>query len=144
MTPFALHSGRTTEVTLIEAYLKKTRQKKQTNASSQSCSPKKVHQGFIFPRFHLDGLELRNLEVELRNLEVEQMTTSTAEHMHKQPFVIDWITLMWTLYILKRWRYSFPRPLTCYLLVTELQKLVINFLKYLYLCLYTIHDHSSS
>ncbi|XP_028061911.1 uncharacterized protein LOC114265336 isoform X3 [Camellia sinensis] len=38
----------------------------------------KVHQGFIFPRFHLDGLELRNSKVE----------QSAAEHAHKQPFVI--------------------------------------------------------
>ncbi|XP_028061913.1 uncharacterized protein LOC114265336 isoform X5 [Camellia sinensis] len=45
----------------------------------------KVHQGFIFPRFHLDGLELRNSKVE----------QSAAEHAHKQPFVIDQAVNSW-------------------------------------------------
>ena len=37
--------------------------------------------GVHFSGLHLDGLEPRNSEV-------EQPTTSAAEHMHKQPFVI--------------------------------------------------------
>ncbi|KAL7218071.1 hypothetical protein ACSBR2_011359 [Camellia fascicularis] len=38
--------------------------------------------GGSFSGFHLDGLEPRNSEV-------EQPTTSAAEHVHKQPFVIE-------------------------------------------------------